>query len=299
MPDGKTDFYYTSEDGLKLYAAVYGDDNRGALPVVCLPGLTRNARDFHELAIYLSTEASPRRKVVAFDYRGRGNSERDKNWRNYDVLVEARDVIAGLAATGIERAAFIGTSRGGLIVMALAALLPGVLKAAVLNDIGPVVSGEGLAMIRAYLERAPRPRTLEEAVSIQKGAVGQSFGALMDEDWERMVRAIYRQDKRTLVPDYDKKLLNGLKNFDPSKPLPELWPQFLALSNIPVLVVRGANSRLLTAETLEEMARRHPNMESVIVQGQGHAPLLETGELPQLIARFLAKADGRPGTKAT
>ena len=128
------------------------------LPVICLPGLTRNARDFHDLALKLSRDAQNPRKVVAFDYRGRGQSAYDPNWKNYDVIVEAGDIVAGLTVLGIEHGAFIGTSRGGLIIHVLAAMRPTLLKAVVLNDMGPVLEGEGLAHIRAYLEKAPKPK---------------------------------------------------------------------------------------------------------------------------------------------
>src|SRR5690606_8449896 len=135
-------------------------------PAVCLPGLTRNARDFHGLALHLSRNAARPRTVVAFDYRGRGRSGHDPDWRNYNARVEAGDVLDGLAALGIHRAAFIGTSRGGLVVFMLAGMRPSAIAAAILNDIGPVLEGDGLAAIRAFLERAPKPASFEEAARI-------------------------------------------------------------------------------------------------------------------------------------
>ncbi|MCO5159798.1 MAG: alpha/beta hydrolase [Mesorhizobium sp.] len=285
------DFYYSSTDGLRLHARIYGERHAASLPAICLPGLTRNAADFHELALFLSRHPRSPRQVVAFDYRGRGRSDHDRNWKNYDVLVESGDILAGLAAMGIEHGAFIGTSRGGVIVHVLAAMRPTALKAVVLNDIGPVVDGAGLAQIRAYLERAPKPKTLAEAVEISRVAQKDNFSALADADWERMARAYYREENGALVPDFDPALLNTVTAIDLNKPLPQLWPQFEGLRGIPVLAIRGENSKLLSAETLEEMARRHPRIETVIVEGQGHAPLLETGALPARIARFLEKAD--------
>ena len=287
---GFEDFWYSSTDGLKLHARVYGAPN-GRLPVICLPGLTRNAADFHELAIHLSSHPEQPRQVVAFDYRGRGRSAYDPNWRNYDVLIETGDILAGLTALDIAHGAFVGTSRGGLIVMVLAAMRPTALKAVVLNDIGPVADGAGLAQIRSYLERAPKPRSMGDAIAIQRTANGQAFPALTDADWERLVRAIYREEKGGVVADFDPALLNTLKGIDLSKPLPTMWPQFMGLAKVPVLAIRGENSRLLSAETLREMGSRHPRMETVTVKGQGHAPLLETAGLPDRIAAFLAKAD--------
>lgn len=293
--DGFSDFYYTTRDGLRLYARLYGGASEGTLPAVCLAGLTRNARDFHELALSLSQDTAAPRRVIAFDYRGRGRSAYDPDWQKYDPTVEAQDVVEGLAALGIDKAAFIGTSRGGLIIHLLAAMQPSLMAAAVLNDVGPVIEVEGLLQIRSYLNGLPQPNSFEEAVAAMRGALGASFPALEDADWERMVRAINRDEGGRPVADYDPALLNSLAALDPEKPLPELWPLFAALAPIPVLAIRGENSRLLSAETLSEMERRHPNIRTVTVAGQGHAPLLETGTLPATIKAFLAEADSKAG----
>lgn len=287
------DVFYTSGDGLSLHAQVYGAGLVDHLPVVCLPGLTRNARDFHELAIFLSRDAKTPRKVVAFDYRGRGKSAYDPDWKKYDVGVEATDVLTGLESMGITRANFIGTSRGGIIIHVLAVIRPAVLASAVLNDIGPVLEAAGLQHIKDYLAKAPRPASIAEAAAAQKAAHRDAFSSLADADWERMARAIYREDGDVLRPDFDIALLNGLAATDLSKPLPDLWPQFGALSSVPVLAIRGANSLLLSAATLDDMARRHPDLETIKVAGQGHAPFLETGALPRQISDFLDRADNR------
>lgn len=284
-----SDVFYSAAEGMKLHARVYGETS-DALPLVCLPGLTRNARDFHELALFLSREAENKRKVVAFDYRGRGGSEYDCNWQNYDVKIEARDIVDGLTALGIEEAAFLGTSRGGLLIFILTAMRPAAIKAVILNDVGPVLEGAGLAQIQTYLKRAPKPATFAEAIELQRSANGDAFSALSDADWERMAHALYREEGGRPVADYDPALANTMKSADFSKPLPVLWPQFDALINVPVLAIRGANSRLLSAKTLSDMAARHPRLQAITVEGQGHPPLLETGDLPQRIAAFLDKA---------
>jgi pimeloyl-ACP methyl ester carboxylesterase len=152
--------FYSASDGLRLHAADYGRHDpatRDRLPVVCLPGLTRNTRDFDDLAKILSTDPKAPRRVVSFDYRGRGGSAWDKDPSRYTITVEAEDVLSGMAALGLEHAIFIGTSRGGLIMHVLAATRPGVMAAGVLNDIGPVIEGAGLAQIKAYLSRMPNP----------------------------------------------------------------------------------------------------------------------------------------------
>jgi pimeloyl-ACP methyl ester carboxylesterase len=288
--DGFSDFFYTAPDGLKLHARIYGETNSGTWPVVCLPGLTRNARDFHELALYLSKRADNPRKVIAFDYRGRGLSAYDPDISHYNVGIEAGDILAGLAALNVEETAFIGTSRGGLIIHVLGALRPAALKAIVLNDIGPVIEAAGLAHIQTYLDPAPKPKSRTEAIEAQRVAHGADFPALTLPDWDRMVSALYRETDQGLLPDFDPRLVETVAGLDLSKPLPDLWPQFEALAAIPLLAIRGANSKLLSVETLEEMGKRHPGMVAITVDGQGHAPFLETGDLPGAIAAFLLKA---------
>jgi len=285
-----TEFSYLSQDGLRLAARIYGEASTDTMPVVCLPGLTRNARDFHELALYLAYEAAQRRKVVVFDYRGRGRSQYDPNWQNYNVVVEAGDVTTGLAELGIERAAFIGTSRGGLIVFVLAMAKPALLGAVVLNDIGPVIEGAGLAQIRGYLTRRPKLATFADAIAFQKQVNGSGFSGLSDSDIERYVRAFYREEAGGLVADFDPALVNTLDGLDFDAPMPTLWPQFEKLADIPLLTIRGANSSLLSGETLAGMQRQVPAMQIITVSGQAHAPLLETAGLPQEIAAFLDRS---------
>lgn len=297
LSSGFSDLFYTAPDGLRLHARVYGEANSGPWPVICLPGLTRNARDFHKLALYLSRRADHPRKVIAFDYRGRGQSAYDPEIGHYNVGIEAGDILAGLAALDIAEAAFIGTSRGGLIIHVLGALRPAVLKAIVLNDIGPVIEADGLAHIRTYLDPAPKPKSRAEAIDAQCSAHGADFPALTTADWERMVSALYRETDQGLLPDFDPRLVETLAGVDFSKQLPDLWPQFEALAAIPLLAIRGANSKLLSVETFEEMGKRHAGMEAITVEGQGHAPFLETGDLPGAIAAFLDKAESTARTK--
>lgn len=287
------DAHYSAPDGLKLAARIYGKAHDDKWPVICLAGLTRNARDFHGLAEHLAGEAGGGRQVIAFDYRGRGRSAYDRDWNNYTVATETADILAGLAAFDIEHGAFIGTSRGGLIIHILAALRPSVLKAIVFNDIGPVVDGAGLAQIKAYLEHAPRPKSFAEAVNIQKSVHGKAFPALSEDDWERFTRAIYREDKGKPVADYDPNLIRTVAQWDLNDAVPSLWPQFDGLARFPLLTIRGENSLLLSEQTLRQMKEHHRAMETVIAEGQGHAPLLDTAGLPARIADFIDKAEAR------
>lgn len=291
VTNGFTEKFFGSPDGLKLYARNYqptgGDIDR--LPVVCLPGLTRNARDFHELTLILSRDATFPRRVMALDYRGRGLSDRDDNKANYNLAVECGDVIAACAAFGIDRAIFIGTSRGGLILHLLAAMKPELLAGVVLNDIGPVIEPAGLMAIRDYLNRDRKPRSWSEAVDILKENHGAAFPALGLTDWEGMAHAIYREQNGIPVADYDPAIAEQLETIDFSNPLPDLWPQFEGLRSIPLLVIRGENSSLLSRETADEMAKRHPDMLQITAKGQGHAPLLHLGDIPDAIRMFVSR----------
>lgn len=278
---------FTSGDGLSLSARIYGADP--SLPViVCLAGLTRNARDFHGLSEHLSSNGF---RVIAFDSRGRGNSERAREASEYNILTEAEDVLAGLTAFGIAHAGFIGTSRGGLILHFLNSMRPSAMKAVILNDVGPEIETDGLLLIRRYLQTAPKPATWAEAAEVQKAIHGKYFPALTDEDWMRHARAIYREDEKGLIlADFDPRIAETLNAITPDMPLPALWPQFAGFGGMPLMIIRGENSRLLSEKTYREMGARHPGAELVTVPGQGHAPHLETGDLPELISGFFKKA---------
>jgi pimeloyl-ACP methyl ester carboxylesterase len=284
--------FFTTSDGLKLHAVDYGRGRSSALPVVCLPGLSRNARDFAGLAAYLSTRAAIKRRVVCFDYRGRGLSDWDKDWKNYNVVKEAEDVLAGMTALGIPHAAIVGTSRGGLIAMVLAGMRPAAMRAVILNDVGPVIEGDGLTQIRAYLSRLPKPTNWTEALELQKATMAKAFPALTEADWEFETRAKYREIKGKIVPDHDPKLVKTLTSIDLRDRLPTLWPQFFGLRKLPLLVLRGEHSSLLSQKTVAKMAEHHPNMRHVDIAGQGHAPMLHTASIPPTIAEFLVGIKG-------
>lgn len=282
--------YLSAADGLRLHLRDYPGEAAGSslLPLVCLPGLTRNARDFHPLACRLAVGGAVRR-VIAIDYRGRGLSARDRNPQNYNLAVETDDVLTALAALGIHRAVFLGTSRGALIIHMLAAVRPGVIAGTIFNDAGPVVDGAGLAQIRSYLTRMPLPRSFDDAPRILKEAHGSAFPGLQDEDWRDMAEAIYIEKGRRIVGDYDPAIVKQLAGIDLNTRLPTLWPQFEGLRHVPLMVIRGAHSPLLSAETLGEMQRRRPGMQVEVVEGQGHAPLLHTAGLPERIEAFLGR----------
>ncbi len=299
MSDSFNEIFYNAPDGLKLYARVYEPERPvDTLPIVCLPGLTRNARDFHELALTLAGHAITPRRVICFDFRGRGRSAYDPDWSHYNIGTEAGDVIAGLAHLGIARAVFLGTSRGGMVTHILAAIAPQLLAGVILNDIGPELAPEGLMEISENLgkrlgDEPPNPRNFAEAEALQRAALGEAFPALTNADWERGTRASYVESGNGVHPDHDLNLLKTLEGIDFTQKLPDLWAQFDLFAELPLLLIRGENTKLLSSETVAEMTRRHPALQVINVAGQGHAPLLETGQLPELIAAFTAGIDLR------
>jgi pimeloyl-ACP methyl ester carboxylesterase len=288
---GFSSVYSRAPDGLRLHARDYGSRDWSLLPVVCLAGLTRNAVDFHELALALSTDRQKPRRVVALDYRGRGLSEWDPDWTHYDLPVEMSDVGAQLAALGIAQAAFVGTSRGGMVTMGLAAMRPGAIRAVVLNDIGPVLDLPGLLRIRAYVGKLPLPADWGQAVAILKSVSGAQFDCVDEEDWLALAKGSWREVEGRLVQAYDPGLMKPLEHIDLTAPMPDLWPLFDSLKTVPTLAIRGGNSDLLSRETLAAMAARHPGLATLEVPGQGHAPLLRDAPTIAAIAAFVAAAD--------
>ncbi|MFK5979809.1 MAG: alpha/beta hydrolase [Rhizobiaceae bacterium] len=287
------EFSYSATDGLRLSGRKYGWHHLNAGPtVVCLPGLTRNCADFHELAIALSGEGLGNRRVLCLDYRGRGNSEYDKNPENYNPLTEADDVIQGMVSAGVGEADIIGTSRGGIIAMILAAMRPGMLHSVILNDVGPQIDVKGLVRIKAYMQRSGRPKNMTQAIENIKGYASSQFPKLGDADWRKQAELIYQEKDGQLSVRYDPALIKGLKAINLDAPLPTMWPQFAGLKGIPVLVIRGANSDLLSEETLEKMRQEHSGLKVLNVPNQGHAPDLGTIGIPERIAKFLESVAG-------
>lgn len=284
--------FYESDDGLKLhYLDFIPDDDGGRTPAVCLPGLTRSANDFVILGKALAFDAAKPRRVVAFDYRGRGLSDHDPDWHNYNLAVERADVLKGLALCGIEAANFIGTSRGGLHILALAATNRDIIRAAVFNDIGPVLEPDGLSRIKSYIGAMATPRTFDGAVKLLKRGAGMHFDGLSDREWRVFTTTTFGIDESNLHLRYDPRLAQTFDAIDLGSPLPESWDLFDKLEGAPVLTIRGANSDLLSSETLSEMSRRWPGCETMTVAGQGHAPLLADKPTLARIRGFLRKAD--------
>jgi pimeloyl-ACP methyl ester carboxylesterase len=285
------DIYFASFDDLRLYVRHYPAPDESARSVICLPGLTRNSRDFHTLATFLSKHPDKPRNVYCFDYRGRGRSQYDRNWRNYTPYIELLDVLDFLTALGLHKVGVVGTSRGGIITMMMAALRPTAMGPVVLNDIGPVIETRGLARIIGYVGRMPVPKTWPDAVMIMREMNERAFPAFSEAQWEEIAKDVFDEQKGRPARAYHRKLARALGTIDLSRSVPDLWPQFIALGQVPAFVLRGGNSDVLSAETLEAMVERHPNLRTMTVADQGHAPVLKEPETVETIGAFFAAND--------
>jgi pimeloyl-ACP methyl ester carboxylesterase len=297
MPAEPTPTLYTMRDGVRVAVRHWPrreDDGAKRRPVVCLPGLTRNSRDFTVMARALSRHTRTPRDVYAFDLRGRGASDHDRDWRNYTVATETLDVLDVMTALNLHGAALFGTSRGGMITMAMAAARPGAIGVAVLNDIGPVLEPEGLQRIMSYVGKVPLPETWAAATQSVKDLNARFFPNVSDPEWVEVARQFYNEKDGRPAPGYDSGIGTSLVESvraAAAGPKTDPWPSYEALGGVPVMIVRGALSDLLSAATLEEMLRRHPRAHALTVEGEGHAPLLRDTATIAAIADFLAHHD--------
>jgi pimeloyl-ACP methyl ester carboxylesterase len=277
--------FITAQDGLRLHVREYGDRTSPGMPVVCLPGLARSAADFDELAPALAG-GPPSRHVIAIDSRGRGHSDHDTDHTNYNCMTELGDIVSVLFELGVGPAVFVGSSRGGVLTMLLGAAHPVSIAAVVLHDVGPVHEYRGMARIKSYLGKLPHPHTYEEGAEVLRKLMGEQFPKLTYEQWLGAAQRTWHLKHGGLKPAYDLGIARALAGVDIDRPMPPLWHEFDALAGVPMLVVRGANSDLLSAETVAAMRARRADMDIIEVADQGHAPLLE-GQLVRQIVRFV------------
>jgi pimeloyl-ACP methyl ester carboxylesterase len=280
-----TSTFVTTHDGLALHVLEFAA-RMSALPsVVCLPGFSRTAEDFAVLGRALAAEG---RRVLALDSRGRGRSQFDPDSANYSLAVELGDLIAVLTAAEAMPAVLVGSSRGGLLIMLLAAQRPTAIAGAILNDIGPVIETGGLLRIKGYVGKLPAPRSLQEGADILRCMSEDQFPKLTGPDWLAAAKRTWREDGGTLVLTYDPQLAEAFASFSPDAAPPPIWNQFDALSSMPLMVIRGANSDILSTETVAAMGARRERMESLEVPDQGHTPLLAERDVISRIASFAA-----------
>ncbi len=284
--------FYTSDDGLTLHAFDYQpSQDHGRLPAVCLAGLTRGGVDFATLGRTLAFASATPRRVLAFDYRGRGLSDHDPDWTHYDLATERADLLQGLARLGVQNAHFVGTSRGGLHIMAMAPTHRAMIASAVFNDIGPVLEPAGLRRIKSYVGRQVAPASFDQAIKLMKVGSAVDFDGLSPAEWRIFAATTFGEDETALRLRYDPQIARTLDAFDLDKPLPDSWALFDRLRDLPVLTLRGANSDLLSPDTLAAMGRRWPRSQTMIVPGQGHAPILADDASTARIDAFLREAD--------
>jgi len=284
------DIFVTAQDGLRLHVREHGPRTASVLPVVCLPGLARTVADFDALAPALA-DGPPPRRVIAIDSRGRGQSDYDSNPENYNLAVELGDIVTVLTALEIGEAVFIGSSRGGLLTLLLGVAHPTAIAGAVLHDIGPVIEPKGLARIKSYVGKLPQPRNFGEGAEILRRLFDAQFPRLTGEQWLAAAQRTWKADNGELVPTYDVKLGGTLAELDIERPLPAMWTEFDALSRVPILVIRGANSDILSAATVRAMQVRHPTTESIEIADEGHVPLLDSPDLIRRVAEFVCSCD--------
>ena len=283
MSAPKTAQFFKSTDGLKLYYRDFGRDRPGT-PIICLPGLTRNSRDFEDIANYLSD----RRRVITPDLRGRGFSDHDPEWRNYHPGTYVQDTWTLLDALGIERVIVIGTSLGALIAMAMSAQRPERIAGVVINDIGPEINPAGLARVQEYTGRIPPVKTWEEAARQAKEIYGQWLPGLSDDDWRKMAWRGYRENAEGIPTlDIDSNIGEAVRNVGPQKGDP--WELFDTLKNTPVLLLWGLMSDILTEDIVDKMKARKEDLEVVSVPDRGHVPLLDEPECLAAIDSFLQR----------
>ncbi len=276
-----TDRYWNSADGVKLHYRDH-DGNRDRPPILCIPGLTRNARDFEPVADRYAGEW----RVLSIDLRGRGGSAFDPDPANYKPMVYVADILKFLDQLGIADAVFIGTSLGGICTMALAIEHNERIAGALLNDIGPVIDMAGIERIAGYVGKEVRFDSWDDAIDQMAARNHDLYPDYGRSEWERFVRRLVREDGAGVVFDYDRHIAD---NFDRAAAAPEAWPLYEALDGRPVTILRGELSDLLSADVAAKMARVIADVELVTVPRVGHAPSLDEPESLEAIDRLLAR----------
>lgn len=279
------DHYHHTDDGLRIHARDYPGP-AGAGTVVCLHGLTRNAADFEPLCEQLRD----RYRLLVIEQRGRGGSDRDPDPAHYEVGRYVQDTLGLLDELGIDRPVLVGTSMGGLMSMLMLAAAPERYRGAVLNDIGPVVEAGGLARIAGYVGKGEAVATWEQAAAATRESNADAFPDYAEADWLAFARRLYRQrDDGMLELDYDPAIARPFDASDGAAVPPDLWAVFDAMGQTPLLLIRGALSDILSAETVVAMQQRRPDLQAVEVPRVGHAPGLDEAEALTAIDGFLAR----------
>jgi len=276
--------YIGAADGLKLYVRDYPAQDQKKRTIFCLSGLTRNSLDYDHVADQLNGLGH---RVVTMDYRGRGYSDFDANWENYNPAVYVSDIFNVAAALGLHDCVLIGTSLGGLLSMAMCVASPGLVHSVVLNDVGPDLDSNGVDKIIAYTGDGTSMGDLDGAVAKLKEHYKDEQG-FIEADWRRIAQKTYKLEKGRYVPSWDVKIADSLRLNAANSQDQDLWPYFYALANRHVLLVRGEVSGVFKRETYERMLRSLPNITGIEVKGVGHAPTLEEDAVHTALYNFLS-----------
>jgi pimeloyl-ACP methyl ester carboxylesterase len=272
--------HVSAQDGAQLYIRDYGDPLSPRTPMLCLPGISRNSKDYHALAL----RHAGTRRVVCPDYRGRGRSAWDPDWRNYAPPVTLGDILQIMAALDLGRAVLVGTSFGGLLSLALNVLKPGAIAGLVLNDIGPAVGAASGGILERIGRDKPQPDLATAARYLSREFAHLSYRT--DAEWLDFAERTYRLgDDGLWHHDWDPAIARPFVAGDTGGM--DLWALFRGFAKVPVLAVRGGISDILTADGLTQMAEAKPDLVSVTVPGVGHTPHLAEPEVQGVLDAFL------------
>ena len=282
---GFSERFYTSQDGLSLYFRDYGKEHRVKTPVLCLAGLTRNSNDFSRLAEQLSSD----RRVICPDYRGRGKSDYDSNWRNYTSFTYMNDIRHLLNSLNLCRVFVIGASMGGLMAMGMGAAMPTNLAGALINDVGPVIEKQGLDKILKYMQDGASGFDDWETAAAFLRERFPELPAETDEDWRWITCGTFEEGADGRIKhNWDYNLIRPILKETAE---PKLWSLFQTLKRTPLVVTRGGLSDILSASTLNAMVAVIPELTAVTVDGVGHMPNLLEPECKEALENALARAD--------
>jgi len=280
------DRYFKSADGLRLYYRDYPAEAPGLTPVLCLPGLTRNSRDFESIALRIRQS----RRVLCADLRGRGLSQHDPDWKNYHPGTYVGDIALLLNDAGVSKVIILGTSLGGILAMVVAATTPQVLAGVVLNDVGPEVAAEGLKRISTYVGKSAPVSSWADAAAQARNTYGLAWPDATDADWLGFAKRSYTEVDGVPRLAMDPMIGEAVRAA-PAGAAPNLWPVFGALKPVPTLALRGALSDVLSEGTFDRMAAEKPDLVRVTVSQRGHPPMLDEPDSVAAIESFLARLD--------
>lgn len=284
MPTGYADIYYPSHDGLTLHVRDY-NHIAPSRTLLCIPGLTRNCRDFEGLCQHLRQQY----RVLAVDLRGRGLSDYDPNPDNYHPGMYLQDILTLIDYLELQEVILVGTSLGGLISMLLTPTRPEVIAGVILNDIGPAIEPAGLRLIQDYVGVDVEATDWDQALAKTRKLNAHHFPDFSEEEWLTFTRALYRDTETgQLRLDYDPAIRHLYQELDPDK-LPALWPQFEAMVKTPVLLVRGGLSNIISSECVNQMLAIKPDLMVCTLANRGHAPTLTETPCLAAIDQFLLR----------